>query len=263
MKVDLKNRTAIVCGSTQGIGKAIAEKFAENGCNLILISRNEKLLSKISNEIAINFNINCSYITADFENSKSLQFKLNSFFKKNLSNVDILVNNVRGPVPSTVQYITGDNIHKVIEKHLVCNQILVNMVLKKMIKKKYGRIINIVDTIYHTPYPGLALSSVRASEISWSKALSFEIAKHGITVNNILPGPTETAGLKKILSILAKKKGISFEKFKNEVIDSVPLKRFALPSEIANVALFLASDEASFITGTNIRIDGGFTPSIT
>ena len=121
---------------------------------------------------------------------------------------------------------------------------------------------NIVDTIYHTPYPGLGLSTVRASEVSWAKALSFEVAKDGITVNNILPGPTDTDGFKEVMKIIAVEKGVSYEEFKQSVIELVPVKRFAAPSEIANAALFLASREAAYVTGTNLTIDGGFTPSI-
>ncbi|MBK7254019.1 MAG: SDR family NAD(P)-dependent oxidoreductase [Ignavibacteria bacterium] len=187
MKVNLKNRTAIVCGSTQGIGKAIAEKFAENGCNLILISRNKVKLKSMANKIRIKYKVKCDYITADFENSKILQKELNIYFKKKDLQIDILINNVRGPEPSIVTEITPEQIFKVIERHLICSQILVKFCLVQMIKKKFGRVINIVDTIYHSPYQGLGLSSIRASEVSWSKALSFEVAKFGITVNNILP----------------------------------------------------------------------------
>jgi 3-oxoacyl-[acyl-carrier protein] reductase len=262
MKVNLENRTAIVCGSTQGIGKAIAEKFAENGCNLFLISRNRVKLKSISSQIQNKYKVKCDFIAADFEDSKILQKELNIYFKKKDLKIDILINNVIGPAPSLVTKITPEQIFKVIERHLICSQILVKSCLPQMKKNKFGRVINIINTSYHTPYHGLGLSSIRASEVSWSKALSFEVAKFGITVNNILPGPTETQGLKNIMKILAKQKGISFKKFHNEVIDSVPLKRFASPGEIAYAALYLASNEASYVTGSSITIDGGFTPSV-
>ena len=262
MNVDLKGFTAIVGGCTQGIGKAIAEKFADNGANLVLLARNRQKLESLAYELQERYGVETLVVVADFDNPDELDQKITEFFTTYTSSIDILVNNVRGPMPADLLDITPLQMHRVLQRHIVCNHTLALHVIPRMRKKQYGRIINIVDTIYHTPYPGLGLSTVRASEVSWAKALSFEVAKDGITVNNILPGPTDTDGFKEVMKIIAVEKGVSYEEFKQSVIELVPVKRFAAPSEIANAALFLASREAAYVTGTNLTIDGGFTPSI-
>lgn len=262
MQVDFKNRTAAVCGCTQGIGKAIADRFAANGCNLVLIARDNKKLSKISEEITKKYGVKTEVVVADFDLPTELQKQIELFLNSHPKNISILVNNVRGPMPYFISEISPEQLHQVMDRHLVCNHILVRSFLPFMKKNGFGRVINIIDTIYHTPYPGLGLSSVRAAEASWSKALSFEVAEYGITVNNILPGPTDTDGLRKIMNILSDKEGVSYDTFRKRVMESVPLGRFAQPMEIAHAAIYLASDEASFITGTSLTIDGGFTPSI-
>ncbi len=262
MKVDLIGYTAIVGGCTKGIGKAIAEKFAENGANLVLLARNRDKLECLANDLKNRFGRQVWVIVADFDEPGEVDLKVTEFLTTYDGVIDILVNNVGGPVPSDTQDMTSLQMLAVIQRHVICNHTLAMHLLPEMKKKGYGRIINVVGTVYHTPYPGLALTTLRASEISWSKALSIDVAKYGITVNNILPGPTETDELSEIMKILALKKGQPYAEFEAEAINAVPVKRFGKPEEIANAALYLASRQASFVTGTNLTIDGGFTPSI-
>ena len=262
MNTDLKGNTAIVGGCTQGIGKAIAEKFAANGADLILLARNSTKLNNMADAIKNKYGVNTYIVVADFDEYEELDQQIKKFLTAYSGTIDILVNNVRGPISTEVLGITPQQMHNVLQRHLVCNHTLAMHVIPRMRENKYGRIINIVDTIYHTPYPGLGLSTVRASEVSWAKALSFEVAKDGITVNNILPGPTETDGFKEIMKHMAAEKGLAYDELKKSLTDLVPDKRFAAPSEIANAALFLASKESAYVTGTNLTIDGGFTPSI-
>lgn len=261
MQVDLKNRTAIVCGCTQGIGKAIAEKFAENGCGLVLISRNEQDLLSVCREIKAEYGVSIRNIVADFENPCDLQVKLEVLAEDDVD-VDILVNNVGGPEPAEVMEITPTQFHRTLDRHLISSHTLVKVVLPLMRKKSFGRIINIIGTVYHTPYPGLALSSIRAVETSWAKALSIEVAEHGVTVNNIAPGPTDTNELTELIEVLSRKEGITPAALRKKIEESVPLGRVAKPMEVASAALYLASMEASYVTGTTLVIDGGFTPSI-
>ena len=131
--------------------------------------------------------------------------------------------------------------------------------VKSMISQNIsGKIINICANTSIAPYPELGLSSIRAAEIYWAKSLALELAQYQITVNNILPGPTDTDGLKNIIKILAQKEGITYEEKSSQIIKTLPFKRYAKPIEIAHAALFLASDNASYITGANIKVDGGF-----
>ncbi len=149
------------------------------------------------------------------------------------------------------------------ERHIISNHIIANALIENFLSKKNtGRIINICDNTSIAPYPSLGLSAIRAAEISWALTLALELAQHGITVNNILPGPTDTLGLEEIIKIIAKEQNVSYEAKRDEIINSLPMKRLALPEEIAYVALFLASEKASYITGSNIKVDGGFNVSI-
>lgn len=262
MKVDLTGRTAIVSGCTQGIGKAIAEKFAQNGAGLVLLARNQEKLETLAHQLKAEYSTVSKIIVADFDVQQELERNVKEFMASYSGAIDILVNNVRGPVPADLLEMTPLQLQGAFQRHLICNHTLSTIVIPRMRSNEYGRIVNVIGTIYHTPYPGLGLSIVRASEVSWAKALSLEVAQFGITVNNILPGPTETDELEEILQTLSARKGQSYEAFRQSVIDSTLVKRFANPEEIANAAMFLASREASFITGSNLTIDGGFTSSI-
>lgn len=262
LRADLKGNTAIIGGCTKGIGKAIAEKFAENGADLVLLARNGDKLERLAADLKKRFERRVWIIVADFDVPDDVNQQVGEFLSTFKGTVDIIVNNVGGPMPTDVQDMTSTEMLAVIQRHIICSHTLAMHFLPSMKNNCYGRVINIVGTVYHTPYPGLALTSLRASEVSWSKALSIDVAEYGITVNNILPGPTDTDELEEIIKILALKKGQSFEDFRASVINSVPVKRFAGPEEIATAALYLASKDASFVTGTNLTVDGGFTPSI-
>lgn len=259
MSKELKNKTAIICGGTEGIGFAIAKLFASNGCNLVIISHNEENLKKTSISLENAFKTKVDYLIADLNNTDALRIVLDDFFSESKILINILVNNVRGPMPAILYKSNIEILKEVFERHVISNQIITSKVVEKLVsKKKPGRIINICDNTSIAPYPSLGLSSIRAAEISWALSLSLELASFGITVNNILPGPTDTTGLKQIINIIAENQNISYEEKRNEILDSLPLKRFARPEEIANVALFLASEKSSYITGSNIKVDGGF-----
>jgi 3-oxoacyl-[acyl-carrier protein] reductase len=261
--MDLEKKTAVVCGGTQGIGYAIAKLFAANGCNLLLITHNENKLRKVQDEIIKSFSVKVEYLVADFNNSDEVQKVVDRFFKGSDITIDILINNVRGPMPAVLFKSDITLLREVFERHIISNHIITNAVVENILSKKNtGRLINICDNTSIAPYPSLGLSAIRAAEISWALTLSLELAPLGITVNNILPGPTDTHGLEKIIKIIAKEQNVSYEAKRNEIINTLPMKRLALPDEIANVALFLASDKASYITGSNIKVDGGFNVSI-
>jgi 3-oxoacyl-[acyl-carrier protein] reductase len=259
MIVELKDKVAIVCGSTQGIGKAIAYKFAENNCKIILIARNEKKLKTLMRELPNYEKYHHEYIVANFERPEQLKKNVSDFFKNNKQNIHILVNNVGGPLPSKIAGTDYKKFESAFKKNFVSYHIVTNIAIERMKKIHWGRIINIIGTVYKSPYPGLGLSSVKAVIASWAKTLSFEVAPAGITVNNILPGPTNTNELKILIDILAQNDNISPEVYRNNLIESIPVKRIAEPDEIANAALFMASGESSYITGSNLTIDGGFT----
>jgi 3-oxoacyl-[acyl-carrier protein] reductase len=257
MEISLRGKNAIVCGSTRGMGKAIALEFASSGANVVLVARNESALRNVLREMTAAKTQNHNFIVADFSDPELLRSKMKNFITENPP-VHILVNNTGGP-KSGEAYKTGtDEYENAFRNHLICNQILVQAVVEGMIKEKYGRIINIISTSVKQPIKDLGVSNtVRAAVAGWAKTLSKELAPFGITVNNILPGATNTERIMELFEARAKSTGKSVNEIEIEWLQEIPAGRFARPEEIAYAAAFLASPEASYINGINLPVDGG------
>ena len=262
MNLDLTGKTALVCGSTQGIGKAAAIGLAGLGASVILMARNEDSLKQTVKDLDSTLGQNHSYLVADF--SKPEQVK--SAIEKRLSAggvIHILVNNTGGPPGGPITTAETTEFLSAFTNHLLCNQILAQAVLPGMKKASYGRIINIISTSVKIPLKGLGVSNtIRAAVGNWSKTWSMEVAQFGITVNNVLPGATSTQRLQSILTNKAEKTGKTVADAESEMIKEIPMGRFAAPEEVANAILFLASPAAAYITGINIPVDGGRTGSL-
>src|ERR1035437_7079876 len=211
MNLDLKNKNAIVCGSTQGIGKAIAVELALLGANITLVARDESKLKNVSTELDSPKGQKHNYLVADFTKPNELKKKIEEYTSKN--SVHILINNTGGPAGGPIIDAKTEEFTQAFSNHLLCNHILVQAVVGGMKKEKYGRIINIISTSVKQPIKGLGVSNtIRAAVANWSKTLAGELAPFGITVNNILPGTTNTARLTTLMEARAKKSGTSFEK---------------------------------------------------
>jgi len=257
MIIDLSGKNAIVCGSTQGMGKAIALQFAASGANVVLVARNEESLRKVLREMSASKKQNHNFIVADFSDPESLGKKISNFVSENPP-VHILVNNTGGPKSGEAYKAETSEFEDAFRKHLICNQILVQAVGEGMKKEKYGRIINIISTSVKQPIKNLGVSNtIRAAVANWSKTLSVELAPYGITVNNILPGATNTERLYSLFEARAKSSGKSVEEVKKEWLAEIPAGRFANPGELAYAAAFLASPLAGYINGINLPVDGG------
>lgn len=262
MEVSLKNKNAIVCGSTQGIGKAIALQFAASGANVTLIARNEQKLREVLRRLTASKEQKHNFMVADFSEPEILRKKIHNFVSENPP-VHILVNNTGGPDTGLAINARTDEYEIAFRKHLICNQILVQAVVEGMKKEKYGRIINIISTSVRQPIYNLGVSNtIRAAVASWAKTLSFELAKFGITVNNILPGSTKTERLYSIFEANAKTTGKPVEKIEDEWLSVIPAGRFGEPEELAYAAAFLASPLAGYINGINLPVDGGRLQSL-
>ena len=260
MNIDLQGKRAIVCGSTRGIGRAVAFELASLGAEIILIARNEDDLKKILTTLKPGKNHR--YIVADFEKPDDLKEKTIQHIK-DFGVVHILVNNTGGPPGGPIISASPDEFTRAFSNHLVCNQILAQAVYEGMKKENYGRIINIISTSVKQPLKGLGVSNtVRAAVANWSKTWSNEVAPFGITVNNVLPGATNTDRLKSIIETKSKKINVSLKQVEEEMMNEIPMKRFASPEEIANAVAFLASPAAGYITGINIPVDGGRTSNL-
>ncbi len=252
----LKGKRALVCGSSQGIGKAIALHLANLGAELILLARNSDALKGVVGQLDKDLDQKHEFLTADFSEPNQLQIALADGLRG--KTVNILVNNTGGPPGGLIHEANPKDFIVAFSQHLICNQLLVRSVLGGMKRERYGRIINIISTSVKQPIAELGVSNtIRGAVASWSKTMANELAPFGITVNNVLPGATETARLTSIIDIKAKKLNKSVKDIAEEMKHSIPMGRFAQPEEIANAVGFLASDLASYVTGINLPVDGG------
>ncbi|PJA08437.1 MAG: short-chain dehydrogenase [Flavobacteriales bacterium CG_4_10_14_0_2_um_filter_32_8] len=263
MNIDLIGKNAIVCGSTQGIGKAIATELALLGANVILIARDVKKLSAFCKKLDVSKGQVHHYLVADFSIPPQLKLVIEDFLEINDMKINILVNNTGGPAGGLIENAKTDEFIHAFSSHLICNHILVQAVKEEMKKSGYGRIINIISTSVKQPLNGLGVSNtIRGAVANWSKTLANELGEFGITVNNVLPGATNTVRLKSIISNTATKTGKSSNIIQQEMANQVPLKRIAQPEEVAYAVAFLASPAASYISGINLPVDGGRTKSL-
>lgn len=255
MNLDLTGKRALVCGSTQGIGRASAEELANMGADVVLLARNEEKLKKVAQEIG------CQYLVADFDHPEKVKEVVETFVAKNP--IHILVNNTGGPPGGAIAEAETEAFYTAFTQHLVNNHQLVQAVKDGMIKDGYGRIINIISTSVKIPLSGLGVSNtIRGAVANWSKTMANELGAHQITVNNVLPGATETERLTSIISNKASKMGKQEEEIAQSMAGAVPMKRFAKPQEVASAIAFLASPAASYINGINVPVDGGRTGSL-
>ena len=261
MNLDLTGKRALVCGSTQGIGRSSAMELALLGADITLLSRNEDKLKEVLQDLPVNQNQNHHYLVADFQD----QTQLKNIIKEYLINnpIDILINNTGGPAGGQAIDAGTDEFINAFNMHLVCNQILVQAISPGMKKNKFGRIINIISTSVKTPLKGLGVSNtIRGAVASWAKTLALELGPFGITVNNILPGYTMTGRLESIISTIAKRESKTKEEVQIDMISTIPAGRIADSNEVAAAIAFLASPAASYINGINLPVDGGKTPSL-
>ena len=259
MNLGLRNKRAIVCGSTQGIGKAIAIELAKQGVSLTLIARNEQVLKTVLEKLDTSLAQTHTYLCVDFSDD-NFKEKIDSLED---SNFDIVINNTGGPSAGPITDADPKDFLLAFKMHLLNNQVLIQKVVAGMKKNSFGRIINIISTSVKAPIPGLGVSNtIRAAVANWAKTLSLELGPYGITVNNVLPGFTNTNRLKSLIEKKSSILGKSTSEVEKEMKKSVPLNRFGEAEEVANAVVFLSSPAASYISGINLPVDGGRTASL-
>ena len=261
MDLNLSGKRALVCGSSQGIGKATAIELSLLGANVTLLARSEEKLQKVLGELPLRTGQKHDILIADFTDPMLLKNIIENYVKKN--SIDILINNTGGPAGGQAIDAGTDEFINAFNMHLICNQILVQAIVPGMKKNHFGRIINIISTSVKTPLKGLGVSNtIRGAVASWAKTLALELGPFGITVNNVLPGFTMTSRLEFLINSIAEKENKNPETVKNEMISTIPAGRIADASEVAAAIAFLASPAASYINGINVPVDGGKTPSL-
>ena len=261
MKINLTGKNALVGGSTSGLGKAISIQLASCGASITIMARNETKLKAVTQELDTSFNQKHNYLVIDFYNFEGYKSILSKFFQSN--SVDILVNNTNGPEAGTVFEKTSDDYQKAFDLLFKTTQFTTSLALKSMQENNYGRIINATSMSVKEPINNLVLSnSIRAAVTTWAKTLASSVAINGITVNNILTGIFDTERIKELNLKKAKELGVDVSIILEELQNSIPMKRIGKPEEFAYLVTFLASEYASYITGTNIAIDGGLIKSL-
>ncbi len=258
MDISLKGKNALVCGSSMGIGKASAVVLSQLGANVTLAARSEDKLVAVLSELDTAHGQQHDYLVVDFSDRDDLKQKVTGLIAK--KKINVLINSTGGPPGGPIVEASSDAFLDAYGKHLLCNHLLSTLLIPGMKDSGYGRIINVISTSVISPFPGLGVSNTtRGAVASWAKTLASEVGQHGITVNNVLPGFTSTDRLDQIIKSKAQKFGMSEEESSNAMKSTVPMNRFADPSEVANAVGFLASPAASYITGINIPVDGGRT----
>lgn len=257
----LVGKTALVGGSTQGIGLASAQALAALGATCVLVSRNEDKLKKAVATLSTAAGQQHNYLVADYAEPEKLRQSISQFVAQHV--VHILINNTGGPAGGPITDAATTDFLNAFNQHLICNHILATAVLGGMKEAGYGRIINIISTSVKIPLSGLGVSNtIRGAVASWAKTMANEVGRFGITVNNVLPGATATERLSAIVANKSAKAGKTQEETEQEMLAEIPARRFAEPAEIAAVVGFLASPSASYVNGTSIPVDGGRTGSI-
>lgn len=253
---------AMVCGSTQGIGLAIAQKLSQDGFSVVLTARNETKLQEALISLDHSKGQQHQYFVSDFTDPAGLKIAIDTYLKNNGS-VHVLVNNTGGPKGGPILTAETSEFLAAFNQHLICNHILMQAVVPGMKAAGYGRIVNIISTSVKQPLPNLGVSNtIRGAVANWSKTLANELAPFGITVNNVLPGATNTQRLTEIAKAKAEKTGESVAEILAEMGQESPMKRIAEPQEVAAAVAFLASPAASYINGINVPVDGGRTKSL-
>jgi 3-oxoacyl-[acyl-carrier protein] reductase len=259
MDINLASKRALVCGSSQGIGRACALELASLGASVTLFSRNQEKLAAVKQELCTAQGQKHQILIANFSHPEQVKQTIIADVAKN-GGYDILINNTGGPAPGPAISSDVSAFIEAFNLHLVTNHHLVQALLPAMKEQQFGRIINVISTSVKQPIPGLGVSNtIRGAVASWAKTLAHELGPYGITVNNLLPGATATARLDAIIAGKAKKQNISIEQATINEKTQIPMRRFAAPEEFAAVAAFLASPAAGYITGINLPVDGGRT----
>jgi 3-oxoacyl-[acyl-carrier protein] reductase len=261
MNTSLAGRRALVCGASQGIGRAAALALAEEGAAITALARNEASLRAICDELPGGAAASHDYLVVDLSDPDAASRAVREYVAR--APVHILLNNAGGPPAGPITAATAEAFRTAFDTLLLSSHALVQAVLPGMRLARWGRIINIVSTSVREPIGGLGVSNtIRAATAGWAKTLSKEVGPDGITVNNILPGSTRTRRLETIIAGRARAADSTMEAVEQAMMAEIPLRRFAKPEELGAAVAFLASPAASYITGVSLPVDGGRLASI-
>jgi 3-oxoacyl-[acyl-carrier protein] reductase len=261
MDLNLTGKHALVCGASEGIGRATAHELALLGASVTVLARRAEALQEVAAALPRADGQSHDWIVADVSQTDALRERVEVLTAS--ASVHILVNNTGGPPGGPAHGAAIDAYLDAFNKHLVANQTLLQAVLPGMRQARWGRIVNVISTSVKEPIPGLGVSNtIRGAVASWAKTLSRELAAEGITVNNVLPGFTETGRIEQIVHGKMAAEGRSEEDVRAAMRAGVPAARFATPEETGGVIAFLCSPAAAYVNGVSLAVDGGRMNSI-
>lgn len=252
MDLGISGRVAVVAAASQGLGKASAQALAKEGAKVAILSRRQEELDKVAKEIGAALPVAC-----DLSKAESIEAAI-SRVRDELGSVSILVNNCGGPPAGTFDSIIEQQWADAFQQVFMSALRLTRAVLPMMRAAKWGRIVNIVSSSVEQPIPGLIVSNaLRPALAGWAKTLAGEVAADGILVNSVAPGRILTARTEVLDRAAAEKSGRPIEEIRAERLVAVPLKRYGAPEEFGWTVAYLASERASYATGSVLRVDGG------
>lgn len=258
INLDLSGKNALVGGSSKGIGRAVAHELASLGASVTLVARSEDKLKDVLKTLDTSKNQQHDFLIADYNQPEQLKENVEKLAQQ--KSYHVLINNTGGPPAGLIHEADTTEFISAMNCHVICNHILTKALLPGMKSAGFGRIINVISTSVKQPIDGLGVSNTtRGAVANWAKTMANELGKFGVTVNNVLPGFTNTGRLGQIITNKAKKHETTEDEMADLMRSYVPVKRFAEPQEIATVVAFLASPAASYINGINLPVDGGRT----
>jgi len=262
MDLGLRGKIALVAAASRGLGRAVAEELAAEGASLVMCARGEKALAEAADAIRTSAGVEVEAVTADVSRPDDVE-KLVRAALDRFARIDILVTNAGGPPSGKFESLGPEKWNDAVQLTLLSTVNLCRAVLPGMRERRWGRIINVTSITVKQPVDGLMLSnSLRAGVTGFARTLANEVARDGITVNNILPGFTRTQRVEELARATAARENISVAEAMEKSEAEIPMHRLGEPREFAALAAFLASERASYITGTSIQVDGGWIKSL-
>jgi 3-oxoacyl-[acyl-carrier protein] reductase len=262
MDLGLKNRVALIAASSRGIGKAIAWGLAKEGAKLVICARHKEVLEKTADDIFLGTGVSVFPLAVDLSDPKQIHWLVEETLDL-FGKVDILVTNAGGPPPGKLEDLKEEDWMKAIQLTMMSAIRLTQAIIPSMQKQKWGRIIHLTSVSVKQPIPNLLLSNViRPAVVGLTKSLAMDLAETNILVNAVCPGYILTDRVTELVKNNAQKENKDPKEVMKRFVNEIPLKRMGSPEELANLVVFLASERASYITGSIIQVDGGYTKGL-
>ena len=262
MDLGLRGKVALVTAASRGLGRAIAEALGAEGASLIICARGTEALEEAGTDIAQRTGAEVEMVAADVATAEGIA-RAWQHARDRFGRVDVLVTNAGGPPSGPFESHEWDVWQQAVELTLRSAVELTRLVLPGMKERRWGRILNVTSIAVKQPVDGLMLSnSIRAAVTGFGRTLANEVARYGITVNNMLPGYTRTERVEQLNAATAAREGVAVEDVSRRIEAQIPMRRLGEPHEFAALAAFLASEQAAYITGQSIAVDGGWIRSL-